>query len=139
MTTFITNIKRQMKSRRGRHEQLTGILFTLPWLLGLGIFVIYPIGISFYYSFTEYSVLKSPVWVGLDNYQKMFLGDRTFWIALYNTVYFAVFSVPLSIIVGVGIALMLNMRIKGLPIYRTIYFLPVLVPEVALSILWLWV
>ena len=139
MSRLTEPLRRQLATRTGRQEQINGILFALPWLLGLSILILYPIGASIYYSFTEYSVLRPPRWVGLANYIKMFTADDVFWLALYNTVYFAVFSVPLGIIVGVGIALMLNMKIKGLPVYRTIYFLPVLVPEVALSILWLWV
>jgi len=127
-------------SRIARRNLLYGVLFASPWLLGMLFFIAYPIIASLYYSLTEYSVLN-PVkrFVGLGNYTTLILNDAIFLRSLYNSVYYAVFSIPLSILVAVSIALMLNMKIKAIPIYRTIYFLPVLIPDVAMAILWLWV
>lgn len=127
-------------SRIARRNLFYGLLFASPWLLGIVLFIAYPIVASLYYSFTEYSVLnpvKKPV--GLSNYIDLIFKDDVFRRSLYNSAYYAVFSIPLSIIVGVGIALMLNMKVKGQAIYRTIYFLPVLIPDVAMAILWIWV
>ncbi len=111
----------------------------MPWIIGLFAFYAYPIIMSFYYSFTEYSILQAPKWAGLSNYITLFSNDEKLVKSIYNTLYFYVFALPLGVIVGVGLALLLNMKVKGMSVYRTIYFLPVLVPDVALGILWLWV
>jgi len=134
------NLSELRGSRIARRNLFYGVLFASPWLLGMLFFIAYPIAASFYYSLTEYSVLN-PVktFVGFDNYTTLILDDPVFLRSLYNSVYYAVFSIPLSILVAVSIAMMLNMKIKGLPLYRTIYFLPVLIPDVAMGILWLWV
>jgi len=116
-----------------------GLLFASPYIVGLICFTLYPIGASFYYSLTEYNVLQPPVWTGVGNYRTLFSQDDLFWTALYNSAYYTGLVVPLEIVVGVLIALLLNMKVKGMAVYRTIYFLPVLVPVVASSILWMWV
>ncbi|MGQ9632414.1 MAG: carbohydrate ABC transporter permease [bacterium] len=118
---------------------MKGYLFALPWFIGFSAFVLYPILASFYYGFTDYTVLTPPQWVAFKNYIIMFTQDELFWVCLYNTLYYVVFLVPLSVIVGVGLALALNVRVRGMPLYRTIYFLPTLVPTIASAILWMWV
>jgi multiple sugar transport system permease protein len=115
-----------------------GILFTLPWLVGLVVFILYPIGASLYFSFCDYSVLKSPVWIGLDNFQELFTDD-VFWVSIKNTAYFAVVSIVLTTIMSLATALLLNTRIRGMAIYRTFFFLPSLIPVVAAAILWQWI
>lgn len=113
-----------------------GLLFTAPWLLGLSVFLLYPLALALYYSFTDYSVLLPPVWVGLDNYRELF-ADRLFWQSLYNTAYFAFGSLGLSLSVSLLLALLLNARIRFVSLYRTLFFLPALLPTVASSILWM--
>ncbi len=134
------NIETLRTSRMARRHLFYGVLFASPWLLGMVFFIAYPVVASLYYSFTEYSVL-TPVkgFVGLSNYTTLIFGDDEFRRSLYNSVYYALFSIPLGILVSVSIALMLNMKIRGQPVYRTIYFLPVLIPDVAMAILWIWV
>ncbi|TBL81058.1 carbohydrate ABC transporter permease [Paenibacillus thalictri] len=122
----------------GRKLNLYGLLFASPWILGLLIFYALPLVLSIYYSFTSYSILKPGEWVGLDNYRNL-MNDKSFWIGIYNTIYFTVIFVPLSIVIGVGVAVLLNMKIKGMSVYRTIFFLPTLVPHVAIAIIWLWI
>ena len=119
-------------------ELLWGLLFASPWIVGLLAFTGWPILSSLYYSFTQYSVLSASKWVGLDNYATMFVHDDVFRRALYNSTYFAIIFVPVGIVSAITVAMLLNQKIRGQPIYRTIYFLPVLVPDVALSILWMW-
>ncbi|MBS4201913.1 sugar ABC transporter permease [Bacillus sp. FJAT-49732] len=92
---------------------------------------------SLYYSFTDYDIIQSPVWVGLQNFQTLF-HDKLFWKSLYNTFYYTLVYCPLSVIVGVSLALLLNLKVRGMAIYRTIFYLPSIVPFVASSILWLW-
>ncbi|WP_353579790.1 sugar ABC transporter permease [Bacillus sp. J37] len=118
-------------------EYKYGILFALPWIIGLIIFYAIPLFSSIYFSFTTYSILQPGEFIGLQNYKDLF-HDPLFWKSVYNTIYFTVFFVPLSIIFGVALAMMLNMKVKGMAVYRTIFFLPTLVPHVALAVLWMW-
>lgn len=116
---------------------LYGILFALPWILGILLFSAYPLLMSIYYSFTTYSILDHGEWVGFGNYKEL-MGDTTFRISIYNTLYYTLISVPLNIAVGVGLALLLNTKIRGQGVYRTLFFIPSLVPAVATTIIWLW-
>jgi multiple sugar transport system permease protein len=115
-----------------------GFLFALPWLLGLAIFGLYPIVSSLYYSLCSYDGIRSPRWIGLQNYHKMLFEDELFFKALYNTLYMVAIGVPLSILCGLSVALLLNQKVKGIALYRTVFYLPSVVPVVANSILWLW-
>ena len=114
-----------------------GYLFAMPWFIGFGVFLAYPIFASVYFSFTEYSVLKPPIWVGTDNYSTL-VGDEVFWKTLVNTLYFAAMFVPLATVVAFGLALLLNTKVRFMPFYRTVFFVPSLVPVVSLVILWMW-
>lgn len=118
-------------------SNLSGWLFAAPWILGLLLFYAFPLLASIYFSFTTYSILQSGEFVGLDNYKQL-AKDPLFWKSIYNTIYFVIFFVPLSIFFGVALAMMLNMKVKGMALYRTIYFLPTLVPQVAMAVLWMW-
>lgn len=115
-----------------------GLLFVSPWLIGFLAFTIYPFLASIYYSFTDYSVLTPPEFVGFSNYKTLFTDDPLFWKSLGNTFYFAVISIPLQFVVALGLAMLLNQKVKGLAIWRTIFYLPSIVPVVAASIVWLW-
>jgi multiple sugar transport system permease protein len=114
-----------------------GLLFCLPWLVGLTVFLIYPLAAALYYSLCDYSVLLPPVFIGFDNYREL-ASDPLFWKSLYNTAYYAAGSVLLGTFVSLTLALLLNSKVKGLGVYRTLFFLPSLMPIVAGSILWLW-
>lgn len=115
-----------------------GILFALPWILGFCIFMAYPLVSSFYYSFTSYSILKPPVFIGLDNFNELF-HDEVFFKTLANTFLYTLGAVPLGAVVAIALALLLNTKVKGMAFYRTMFFLPSLVPMVALGTLFLWV
>jgi len=128
---------RRRSRKRVRHNRIVGYLFISPWIIGFLAFALYPFIASLYYSFTSYDILTPPRWIGLHNYQAM-TQDPLFWGSLYNTVFFTVISVPLSTVVSIAIAMLLNMKVRGLTIYRTIFYLPSVVPLVASSILWLW-
>lgn len=120
-----------------RTNRRNGLLFCLPWLIGLSVFLIYPLCAALYYSFCDYSVLLPPVFIGLDNYFDL-ARDPLFWKSLGNTAYFAAGSVSLGLLVSLSLALLLNSKVKALGVYRTIFFLPSLMPAVASSILWMW-
>jgi multiple sugar transport system permease protein len=118
---------------------ISGLLFISPWLIGLLIFTIYPVLASFYYSFTEYDIVSPPTFVGLANYQDLLTSDPLFWKGVQNTLFYALVSIPLNIVVAICVALLLNMRVRGMAFYRTIFFLPSIVPDIASAMLWAWI
>ena len=121
-----------------RRALMVGLLFVSPWLINFVFFIIYPFFASLYYSFMSYDVFNPPNYVGFENYSLLFTSDPIFYTALYNTLYFAFFSLTLGTVSAITIAMMLNIRIRGLSFYRTIYYLPSVTPAVAQTILWLW-
>jgi len=133
--TSITQKKYHSNLERSRAK--TGFLFALPWIIGFLIFSLYPICISMYYSMTDFNIFQSPKWVGLANYSALF-ADEKFYKSLLNTFYMVVFATPVTLIAALLLAVLLNQKIKGLPVFRTIFYLPSIVPTVASSLLWLW-
>ncbi|HKC76225.1 MAG TPA: sugar ABC transporter permease [Chloroflexota bacterium] len=122
-----------------RRNLRNGLLFISPWLLGLLIFTLYPLVMTVYYGFTDFDGLTFPPhWRGLGNYVTLFTRDPEFWPAVANTIWWAVFSVPLGVIAGVLLALLLNLRVRGIGVYRTLFYMPSLVPAVGSSLLFLW-
>lgn len=119
-----------------RRNLRTALFFIGPWIIGFSVFLLYPIITSFYYSLCDFSVLQEPRFVGFANYQQLFQDD-VFLQALGNTVFYAVAAIPLGIILALTIAMLLNTGVKGMAFYRTIFFLPSMVPAVALAILWM--
>ncbi len=117
---------------------LKGLAFCSPWILGLLLFYLYPMVTSLYWSFTDYRIMNSPVWVGTSNYRTM-LTDPVFAKSLRNTLEYVAMYLPSSIIVALGLALLLNTKIHGMTFYRSLYYFPVLVPGVASAIVWKWV
>jgi len=121
-----------------RKSTLWALLFISPWVVGFCAFMLYPLVASIFYSFCDYSVLESPLFIGLENYRDL-VHDVVFWVSLKNTIIFALFSLGLGLVVSLSLALLLNMKVRGLAVHRTIFFLPSLVPAVALSVLWMWI
>jgi multiple sugar transport system permease protein len=126
-------------------EALWGYAFIAPWLVGFFVFTLGPFVASLYLSFTDYKLVGAPSWVGLKNYVFMFsslwsdAGDGDVWVSLRNTVYYTVFHVPLSMLLSFVIALLLNAKVRGMPVFRTMFFLPSVTAGVATAILWLWI
>lgn len=115
-----------------------GLAWVSPWLIGFIVFMLVPAGMSLYYSFTDYPLLQSPLWAGADNYAKM-LHDGVFHKTLVNTLIYAGAVVPLSIIVAVVLAALLNTRgLRGARVFQAAIFLPTLVPLVASSMVFMW-
>src|SRR4051794_38638298 len=124
-------------SLRARREAVFGYLFIMPWLLGLLIFTLGPIVVSLYLSMTNYEVVRPPVFNGLENYKFLFQ-DRLFWQALRVTSIYVFVSVPLGLILSFAVAMLMNQKLKLLGVWRTIFYVPNLVPVIASSVLWLW-
>ena len=125
-------------SRKEIRKILLGLLFISPWLIGFLWLTVYPLFASLYYSFTEYQILTSPQWIGLENYRAMFQ-DKLFWKSVYNTLYYVAVSVSIGTVVSILLALLLNLKVNGMSIYRTAYYIPNVVPAVASVFLWAWI
>ncbi|MBF0999052.1 MAG: sugar ABC transporter permease [Lachnospiraceae bacterium] len=123
-------------SRREAKANRDGFLFSLPWLIGFLLFSLYPIVMSAYYSFTDFSAIKDPVWVGLKNYQDL-LKDKLFWQSLQNTILYVVISVPVTILVSLLLAALLKVVRVGKAFFRSVFFLPSIFPVVASTMIWL--
>lgn len=114
-----------------------GLIFLLPWMIGFVFLQAYPLLMSLYYSFTDFSILKPGRWVGLENYKKLFTQDRYFWKSFGITIKYTFISVPCKLIFALFIAMLLNMKLKGINIFRTVYYMPsIMGGSVAISILW---
>ena len=122
---------------KASHERRLGLLFISPFLLGFTVFTIYPVLASLYYSFCDYDVLSPPRFAGLANFREMLSDDR-FAKGLWNTVTFTVFAVPVTMLTALVLAFLLNLKLRGQALYRTIFFLPSIVPIIASSVLWAW-
>jgi multiple sugar transport system permease protein len=129
---------RRANGRSARRRLLTGLAFISPWIVGFTAFQLYPIAASLYYSLCDFSVLEPAQFIGLGNYIEL-AGDEVFRKALFNTFYYAAIALPLGILLALSIAMLLNTGVGGMTVYRTIYFLPSLIPTVAMAILWLWI
>ncbi len=112
-------------------------LFQLPWLIGFLVFLLYPALASFYYSFTNYTIVNAPHWIGLDNYRNL-VNDQFFQSAVGNTAYLLLVGVPVSIVFAFAVALLLNTDVRGMPLWRTLCFLPAVMPPLAAALLWVW-
>jgi multiple sugar transport system permease protein len=124
---------------RKRTRMLQFYVLASPAILGLLLFSIGPIIASFVISFTDWDILSKPAFVGFDNYNELLFQDELFRKSLWNSLYYTLFGVPLGVIGGLLVALLLNMKVKGMPIYRTLFYLPAVVPAVASAVLWIWV
>jgi len=126
------------RHRQTRREVGIAYVCLLPWLIGLIGFTAYPLIKAAYFSFTNYLVLDQPKWTGLDNYRTL-LHDALFWKSLRVTTIFTVVAVPGCVIIGYAIALLLNQKVRFMRTWRTLFFLPSLVPAIASAFLWAWI
>ena len=135
MTVIAT--RRSARSGLRRREAIAGYVFILPWLISLLVFTTYPILAAFYLSFNDYNIIQPPSWVGLANFERMFTSDDSFMTGVGNSAYYAFLSVPIGLITSLLVALLLNVRVRGIGVYRTLYYLPSLTPPVASTIVFL--
>ncbi len=114
-----------------------GLLFISPWIAGFLLLCLYPLLSTFFFSLCDYSVLSPAVFVGAANYRDL-ISDPIFWKSVYNTIFFAAFAIPLGLLASLSLAILLNFDLPGKGIFRTIFFLPSIVPVVCLGVLWQW-
>lgn len=120
-------------------EQRWGIMLALPAMLGFGLFTIGPMLASFGISLTDWNIFGEFKYVGLANYREMFSGDPLFPKSMAATLYYALGSVPLTLFLAFVVASLLNQKVPGLAFFRTMFYLPVLMPSIANTVLWLWI
>ena len=116
-----------------------GYLFIGPWLLGFLVFTLGPFLSSIWLSFNRWDIVTPPVWVGAANYRALMTNDDLFWKSLLITIKYATVAVPLGVVAGVLLALLLNCNVRGISVYRTVLFLPSIVPAVASSVVFVWI
>jgi multiple sugar transport system permease protein len=122
-------------SKLRRREALWFYLFASPWIIGFVVFLLGPMVASIYFSLTDWDSFTPPKWVGLDNYRRLLTDDPVFWKALWNTFYYAAISVPLGLVLGLWLANLLNKRVRMRKLFRTLIYLPTLVPLVATAMI----
>lgn len=127
-----------LRTPAGREARL-GYSFILIWIIGFLIFELGPLVAVFFYSLTNYDVFSAPKWVGLANYQKLFMQDPLVWTSLGNTAYIVLVAGPLRLVLALAIALLLNQPLRGVGVFRTIFYLPMMVPVAAAAVLWAWI
>lgn len=125
------------RSKLGRTDIFWGYFFIAPTLLGLLVFYIFPVFQTFFYSFTDWGAFGNYTFSGLANYKKLFNKPEV-WQAFRNTFIYAFTMVPISIAISIVVAVLLNQRIKGLTVYRTLFFLPVVTMPAAIGMIWAW-
>jgi multiple sugar transport system permease protein len=118
-------------------EELSGYLFIAPWIIGFLFLMLGPLLFSLYTSFTNYNITSEMEFIGLENYKHMFTMDQLFWTSLWNTLYYVLFSVPVTTAGAILLAVLLNQRVPGMKWYRTLYYLPAVLSGVAVYLLWM--
>jgi len=128
--------EKRLRAKEAGRDNKAGYLFLLPWLIGLVVITIGPMIASLYLSFTNYSLIQAPKWIGMDNYARM-LTDERLHNSLKVTFIYVLVSTPLQLAVALAIALLLNEGMRGLPFYRSVFYLPsMLGASVAIAVLW---
>ncbi len=126
-----------MSTRRRESATGAGLLWVSPWLLGAGVFMFLPMAMSLYFSFTDYPLIESPLWVGLGNYRRM-IADGTFWLVVRNTALYAAATIPACTIVSLVLAAVLNRAGRMGKLVQAVVFVPTLVPLIASAMVWSW-
>lgn len=125
-------------SRSARREQRLGYVFISPWIGGLLLFSALPIIASLALSFMHWDIYQSPTWIGLDNFERLFRDDL-FYKSMRVTLTYSAMSIPLSLVLGLMLSLLLNLKLKGINFFRTLFYLPSVLTGVAVSMVWLWI
>ena len=127
-----------MLSKREKSAAIDGYIALSPWVVGFLFFYGFPMIMTFYLSFTQWTLVDEAQWIGLENYVRMFTRDPVFVSAAKATGLFVLYSLPIKLILGLLLALLLNLKIPGMDYFRTIFFLPAVISGVAVSLMWIW-
>jgi len=122
-------------TRKERRNLVVGLLFISPWLVGFVVFLLYPIYYTVRISFTRYSGLGTPEWIGLENYRHM-VNDNNFWTSVYNTLYYTGLAVPIGVVVAMALALAMNQPLPEVPIFRAVILIPSVIPLFTLTFIY---
>ena len=131
-------VAQRRTTRLLRRESIEGYISILPWILGFLVFTAGPMVASLFISLNSWEIVTPARFVGLSDYGTL-LSDKLFWTSLYSTAYYTFLAVPLHIIAAFGLALLLNVRVRGVGLFRTIYYLPAVTPVVANAMVWMWI
>jgi multiple sugar transport system permease protein len=123
--------------RRVRWREVRGALFVLPWVIGFVVFQLFPFLASLILSFTEWNFSQAPKLVGLENYRRLLLDDPLLRRSVWNTLYYTAIHVPGGLLIAFGLALLLNQRVRGIALFRTLFYLPSITTGVATVIIWI--
>ena len=134
----LSKLRANLQNPAWRRRTLTGYAFASPWVIGFFVIYLIPLILSAYYSFTTMSLIRDPVWVGLQNYDRLFNADPRFAGSIMNTLYYTVFSVPINLVGALLIAVVLNRTWRGISVFRTIVYLPAILSGVAMALVWKW-
>jgi multiple sugar transport system permease protein len=129
---------RRRVSRRSRRQTRAFFIFISPWLVGFLVFTAIPMVWSLWVSLTDWDSFQAPTFIGLDNYIRLLSADSLFWAALRHTLYFAAVSVPLSLLIALGLSSLLARQFRGARFFRTVIYIPALVPLVAAAMIFQW-
>ena len=137
-TPIGAGVRKRRWSRKTIDDNIAGYLFMAPWVIGFIAFTVGPMIASGYLSLTKYSGFGPVKWVGFENYDKIFQDDL-FYTSLYNTAYYAFLGVPAQLLVALYLAVLLNMKVPYVNVFRTVYYIPTVTPAVANVFLWVWI
>jgi multiple sugar transport system permease protein len=121
----------------GRYNAVWAYLMLTPFLIGLAVFIVGPLIFVVLLSFTDWNIMGLPRWIGLNNYAEL-MSDSVFWKSLWNTIYYSIVTVPVTIVISLGLAALMNRAIRGVYLLRAIYFSPITVSVIAVGLLWSW-
>ncbi len=138
MITAAHKSKRRRMTGMERKEAIAAYLFLSPWIIGLILFLVIPIGMAVFSAFTKWTIINPPPrWIGLENFREMFTGDRYFWWSLWITTKYILMTLLPFLILGLAMALLLNQKLRGMNFFRTVFYVPAVVSGVAVTILWI--
>jgi multiple sugar transport system permease protein len=133
-----STIESRRPVNRERREAMHAYVFMSPVIIGLLLFTLGPVLVSLGLSFTEYNLLSDPKWIGVENYIKMY-GEKLFWQSLRVSAIYSVVSVPLGLVLALFLAILLNQKIRGMYVFRAVYYLPTVISGVGVAMLWRWI
>jgi multiple sugar transport system permease protein len=125
-------------TRSNRQHLLVGLTFIAPNFLAFLIFIAGPVVAGLALSLTQWDLLSAPRWVGVNNYFMLLTDDNLFWLSLWNTIYYSLLTVPVGIVISLGLAIIMNLGLTGTNVYRTLFFIPVVASTIAVALAWKW-